>query len=208
MNSPDSAGHPGRPRFNLTELTTAFDTAQVLDYEQAENAGVLEKRLIEQVRTSLPARQPLLARCRRGELQSLALPYESYQLAFTPGLVADLFGGRVDESMLQEGGYVSAFWARRLVDTLRPALFYGKEGDPHRRNWRRLRPTSTCPGAMSIHSAHPPLLRYDDYDLLLVETRDAIGNQVTVGERALNGDLAKQGNEPDAATPVDDGCQS
>src|SRR5437016_6446418 len=38
---------------------------------------------------------------------SLALPFESYKQAFTPGLVSQVFGSRVDDPLLPgEGGYV------------------------------------------------------------------------------------------------------
>ena len=56
--------------------------------------GVLQKRLIEHVRT--------LYRTRRSDRRALAarrswnrcaLPFESYKLAFTPGLVAQVYGG-------------------------------------------------------------------------------------------------------------------
>ena len=194
MNSPDSACHSGRPRFNLTELATAFDTAQVLDYEQTENAGVLEKRLIEQVRT-LYRRDNLTSPLPPGELQSLALPYESYQLAFTPGLVADLFGGRVDESMLQEGGYV---WLSGPDGWWIPSgqiYFTDKDGDPPPQELTLAQAHFYLPRRYVDPFGASTTVRYDDYDLLLVETRDAIGNRVTVGERALNGDLAKQGND-------------
>ena len=36
---------------------------------------------------------------------------------------------------------------------------------------------------------------YDAYDLLMLETRDALGNRVTVGERDTNGNIVSQGND-------------
>ena len=49
---------------------------------------------------------------------------------------------------------------------------------------------------------------YDAYDLLMLETRDALGNRVTVGERdaAGNSDYAGQ-RLPRAAAPAGDGPQ-
>ena len=41
-----------------------------------------------------------------GVLEPLALPYRSYRQAFTRGLVADLYGDRVDAAMLTAAGYV------------------------------------------------------------------------------------------------------
>jgi hypothetical protein len=42
-----------------------------------------------------------------GVLESLALPFESYKLAFTPSLVTQVYEGRVTDAMLvNHGGYV------------------------------------------------------------------------------------------------------
>ena len=41
-----------------------------------------------------------------GVLKSNALPGESYRLALTPGLITRIFGARVTDAILLEGGYV------------------------------------------------------------------------------------------------------
>ncbi|MCP9461813.1 MAG: hypothetical protein NNA24_07200 [Nitrospira sp.] len=80
-----------------------FDTE--IKYKDKPTGGK-QRRLIEHVRTYY-RRNNLGGPLPLGELQSLALPFESYKLAFTPGLVAEVYGGRVTDTMLEdEGRYV------------------------------------------------------------------------------------------------------
>src|SRR5205807_1700111 len=96
---------PRRTCFTFDEVLDAGTTASALDYEQVPTAG-LEKRLIDHVRTYY-RRNSLSGSLALGELQSQALPFESYKLAFTPGLVAEVYGGRASDAMFaNEGRYV------------------------------------------------------------------------------------------------------
>ena len=54
-----------------------------------------QKRLIEHVRTRY-RKNDLTDLLPVGALESLALPGESYKLAFTPGLLTQVYGSRVD----------------------------------------------------------------------------------------------------------------
>lgn len=126
------------------------------------------------------------------EVQSHALPYESYKLAFTPGLLTEVYGARVDGSMLaDEGRYVhsegdSNWWipSGRVFFSPDPEHSPAEELDyaqsyfflPHR--YRDPFHTET----VSTES----FITYDDYKLLVQETRDALGNRVTVGERNVD----------------------
>jgi len=182
---------PGRHRFTIDEVLEAGATAIALDYEKSPNSGRLEKRLIEHVRTyyrpnDLAGSLPL------GELESLALPSESYKLAFTPGLVAEVYADRVSDAMLQdEGRYVHTegdanwwipsgqiFYSTNPGDTPVQELAYARQHFllPHR--YRD--PFHT--DAVSTES----FVTYDAYDLLVEETRDALDNRVTVGERHVD----------------------
>ena len=170
------------------EILDAGTTAIALDYEQDPTAGVAQKRLIEHVRTYY-RRNDLAGALPLGELQSLALPFESYKLAFTPGLVANVYGGRATDAMLEdEGRYVhtegdanwwipsgQVFYSPDPADTPPQELAYARQHFflPHR--YRD--PFHT--NAVSTES----FVTYDTYDLLVQETRDALGNRVTVGER-------------------------
>jgi RHS repeat-associated protein len=96
----------GRVRFTPEELLDAGPDATELAYEESPSAGVLEKRLIEHERVRY-RQNDLAATLPLGRLESLALPFESYKLAFTPGLIEGVYGAKVTDTMLaEEGGYV------------------------------------------------------------------------------------------------------
>lgn len=181
----------GSNRFPFGRILDAVTTAAPLDYEKKPDAGVGQKRLIRHARTYF-RRNDLDGPLPLGKLESLALPFETYRLAFTPGLLAQTFGGRVDDGMLEhEGRYVhtegdAGWWVPSGT------VFYSPDPDamphqelafarqhfffPHRyRNPFHDDSTST-----------ESFVSYDDYDILLHETRDALGNRITVGVRPLD----------------------
>ncbi len=87
-------------------LTHIFDSE--IKYEEKPDTGKKERRLIEHIRTlyrpndlGVAAKDPL-ALLLLGKLESLALPGETYKLAFTPGLVASVYGARVTDAMLSD----------------------------------------------------------------------------------------------------------
>ncbi len=81
-------------RFTFDEWTkndfNPIVTANEIPYEQNADIITKQKRLIEQVRT-LYRKNDLTAILPLGEIESLALPGESYQLAYTPGLLEQVF---------------------------------------------------------------------------------------------------------------------
>src|SRR5262249_21452767 len=68
-------------------LVDVFDSE--IPYEQQPTSGT-QRRLIERVRT-VYRRNDLTVFLGPGQLQSLAIPGESYRLAFTPGLLGNVF---------------------------------------------------------------------------------------------------------------------
>jgi RHS repeat-associated protein len=178
----------GRPRFTFDEIRDAVATAATLDYEAAPIAGIRQKRLIEHVRTYY-RRDDLTGPAQLCELQPLGLPFQSYKLAFTPGLVTRVYGDRVTDTMLAtDGRYVHTegdanwwaplgriFYSPDPADTPAQELAHARQHFflPHRHR----DPFHT--EAVSTEG----VVTYDAYDLLLQETRDALGNRVTVGER-------------------------
>ncbi|GAB6057244.1 SpvB/TcaC N-terminal domain-containing protein [Desulfonatronum parangueonense] len=181
--------HPGR-----LSPTLADEVA----YEEDVTANPC-RRLIERIRTlyrpndcGVSQNDPL-ALLPLGELQSLALPGESYQLAFTPGLLDRVF--RRDGTPLlpdapsvlggtdgDQGGYVDLdsndhWWipSGRVLFSPDPDASPEAEQAQARANFflpRRYR------DPFGQHN----FVDFDDHDLLMVETRDALGNCVTVGE--------------------------
>ncbi|MEV6409492.1 SpvB/TcaC N-terminal domain-containing protein [Streptomyces bobili] len=180
--------HPGRPRFTFDEIRDAVATAAPLGYEAVPIAGMQQKRLIEHIRTYY-RRDDLTGPMPLAELQSLGLPFQSYKLAFTPGLVTRVYGDRVTDTMLEtDGRYVHTegdvnwwaplgrvFYSPGRADTPAQELAHARQHFflPHRHRDPFHTETVSTEGVVT----------YDAYDLLLQETRDALDNRVTVGER-------------------------
>lgn len=199
-------------------------SAKEIPYEETANKATNQKRLIEHVRT-LFRKDDLTALSPLGEVEPMALPGESYKLTFTPGLLAKVFR-RDDENRLPEpgeilggpgpdrGGYVAS-------QNLKSAGVFPNT-DPDEHWWTPsgrifLSPETTDTAAEELEEARhhfflprrfrdpfhaddhrtESVVSYDDYDLLMLETRDALDNRVTVGERLVNGDIdpAKPGND-------------
>jgi RHS repeat-associated protein len=211
-----SNGQINRYRFDdlLGYVKQSGDGNHDVDYEdiqfaKAKQAAVNDanegkkyfRRLIEHVRT-LYRTDDLTALLPLGELEPLALPGESYKLVFTPGLLAQVFQ-RNGQPLLtnptnvlsgqgtDRGGYVDldgnghwwipsgrVFLSPNSNDTAAPELAYARQHFflPHR--YRNPFHTNTV--------NTETLVSYDAHDLLVEETRDALGNRVTVGERNVD----------------------
>ena len=199
------------PDRNLPDITNLFgfeemvakagqagDGSHDLAYEDVDAAGATTnhpyRRLIEQVRT-LYRKDDLTALLPLGEVETLALPGESYKLAFTPGLLNQIYvrnaqkllptnpgdvlaGGGPDR-----GGYVDldsdghwwipsgrVFLSPNSSENAAQELTFARHHFflPHR--YRDPFYTS----AISTES----FVTFDDHKLLIVETRDALENTV------------------------------
>jgi RHS repeat-associated protein len=184
---------PGSARFTFEQLLSLAPAAIAIDYERKPTPGLHERRLIEHVRTYY-RRDDLTAALPLGDLQSLALPFENYKLAFTPGFIASVYAGRATNAMLAEGGYVhtegdASWWipSGRVFYSADPAHTPAQELAFARKHFflplRYRDPFHTS--AVSTES----FVTYDLYDLLIHETRDPLGNRVTAAERHLNPNL-------------------
>jgi RHS repeat-associated protein len=156
-------------------------SAQDIPYEATADLNHEQKRLIGHVRTryrknNLGDLLPL------GTIESLALPGESYRLAFTTGLLTQAYGARVTDAMLMtEGSYVHS------------------EGDT---NWwipsgrAFLSPSEADTPAQELafaqrhffvqHRSRDPfgntaIVIHDAYDFLPKQTTDSLGNR-TIAE--------------------------
>jgi len=161
---------------DLIHLLATVQTAAPLEY-QMQPDGSLQRRLIERVRT-LYRQNDLVDALPLGVLESMALPYESYKLALTPDLLGQVYGDRVTDAMLTEGGYLhnegdSNWWI------LSGRVFHHPE------------PDASSAQELAFAQAHFFLphrfkdpfnnvttVDYDRYDLMVTTTRDAIGNEV------------------------------
>jgi RHS repeat-associated protein len=201
--------------FRLDELndriTSVNNQASTLAYQEWDaDEGTLpgaRRRLIKQGR-SLYSKNDLSGPLPLTGLESLALPYEAYQLALTPGLVADIFKREVngveenlipDQTILlgkkEDGGYVhcegdASWWIPS------GQVFYS--------------PNDTDSAAQEVNFARQHFFqprRFRDpfgqsatvdyaYDLLPKESRDPLGNTVSVENdfRVLSARLVTDAN--------------
>ncbi len=207
-----SAGAAGRFRAEDLVIPAPADSTTYdgifddeLKYEERPTGGK-QRRLIEHVRTVF-RRDDLMNALPLGQLESMALPFETCKLALTPGLVRDVFneGGalnRVSDAMLDGTG---ATPGGRYVHTRDEAdvldlnwwipsgrvFFSPGSGDTAAQELNHARAHFFLP-----HRARDPFhtaaastesfVAYDNYDLMVRETRDALDNRVTVGERHQN----------------------
>ncbi len=173
-------------RFSFPELREAVGSATEIPYHATPSPGTLQKRLLERAR-SLYRRDDLSGSLALGELQSLALPFESYQLAFVPEHLGLVFGDRVTENMLADDGRYVHFQADDNWWIPSGQVFFSpSEGDTTVQELAFARQHFFIPRRFRDPFEKTNSVDYDAYDLLPLEIRDPLGNRVTAGER--NGD--------------------
>ena len=189
-------------RFSFDEWTALWASDQQIPHGQVEDGGPVHKRLIAHARTfyrpddlGASSNDDPLALLPLGLLQPLALPGETCQLAFTPALLDTVYvrngrkllpadpaeilaGGGADR-----GGYVDldrdghwwvpsgrVFLSPNGADTAADELAWARQHFflPHRTR------DALHTGAHCTES----VVSYDEYDLLIVEARDPLGNLV------------------------------
>ena len=101
--------------FSFGELDAAWSSVSDLAFENiprsdvdgsGQVAAAPTRRMVNQART-LYRKDDLTGLCGPDQLESLALPGDTFTLALTPALVGRVFGTRVPDAMLQgDGGYV------------------------------------------------------------------------------------------------------
>jgi RHS repeat-associated protein len=140
--------------------------ATEIPFEESPTGG-LQRRVIAGQRL-LYYRNDLEGPLPLGEIESRALLFETWNQAFTPGLVSRVYGQDVDETLLaKEARYRfhdGVWWAPSARAILDPSKFY--------------QPVAAI-DAFGERSS----VRYDAMALLPVETEDALGNKATAGTR-------------------------
>jgi glycosyltransferase TcdB-like subunit of Tc toxinin len=194
---PDPAA-PGRLRHKFA--------APEVTYE-ATATGNQRRRPIEWLRT-LYRQDDLASLLPLGELPLLALPGESYKLAFTPGLLTQVFqrplAGQPPEALLpnpaavlggqagNRGGYVQSQTLK--ADGRFPAtdtddhwwipsgqsFFSTNAADNAATESTQARQHFFLPRRYRDPFGQDAFVDFDANDLLMIETRDALGNRVTV----------------------------
>ena len=151
--------------FRRGELQAALANAAAIPFE-ATFDGAQQKRLVGHTRT-LFRRDDLSGPLPLGQMHNLGLTYQSYTLAFSAGLVNQVYGAKVDSAVLSAAGYMHS------------------QGDP---DW-------WLPSAIALYAAdaadhfylplgaRDPLgndttIHYDSYDVLVERTLDPAGNEM------------------------------
>lgn len=81
---------PLKSLFSIQDFKGKFEAISVIEYQVAHTVGLQQKRLIEHVKTKF-YNEDLTAPLPDGEMAIRGIPYEAYQLAYTPNLIDDIF---------------------------------------------------------------------------------------------------------------------
>ena len=195
--SPDAVATDAPGLFDIDELRAklqlAGDGGHDVPYEDVGGESATQdhpyRRLIECQR-SLFRRDDLSGSLALGKLEPRALPFESHRLAFTPGLVKAAYvdTGKLPDAQLNallegEGGYIhsgsdAGWWipSGRVFFHPDPAATSADELAEATRHY-------FLPRRFRDPFGNDTIVRHDAYDLLGLETEDALGNKVTSGER-------------------------
>jgi RHS repeat-associated protein len=182
---------------NPGKVVQASDGQHDLNYEDINAAGATTsdpwRRPIEHVRT-LYRKDDLSALLPLGHLESLALPFQSYKLAFTPGLLAQVFtrtlGAASPENLLpdpagvlggkgaDQGGYVDLDFDGRWWIPSGRVFFSAGAADTPSQELAIARAHFFLPRKFSDPFDQASTIDYDVHDLAVVKTEDAIQNTV------------------------------
>ncbi|SFV14459.1 SpvB/TcaC N-terminal domain-containing protein [Pseudoduganella namucuonensis] len=201
----------GQNMFSRDDMAAAC-IAPVIDVAAAPRVGAVERRLIGRTRTQYRS-DDLAINLPLAVMQSSALVFEKYKLAFTAGLLGTVYQRDgvnlvADPRALLAGaggdgaGYIEldadgAWWARSGQRYLSPDAAHSpaQELDYARAHFflpHRLRDPFHAAGFNT-----DSVIGYDPYCLLVRETRDCLGNRISAGERLVDGsiDPARPGND-------------
>lgn len=163
--------------YSISHFDNILATSAELDYQMVDNNAVpdqTQKRLIEHIRTKYyhnNLKDPLPL----GKLQSLAIPYESYQIAYTPDLLNDIYGDKVNDAFMIEGKFTHSendpnWWIRSGTTE-----FVAEEETDTEAQSRFYSPLSyTDPYGARTKVAYGP------YFIFIKATEDALGNKTEV----------------------------
>lgn len=183
------------PLYQLAELENIISQTSFLAYQASADETTATHRLIEQVR-SLFYRDDLTGPLPLGNMASSAIPYESYQLAYTPELLTTIYGNKIDdpEATMADGRFVHLdgddnWWIRSgLVEFMDDNETIA---DVRNRFYTPLAYTDPFGSTSRV-------TYYKDYFLLMQGTEDELGNQTKVERydfRSLSPSLVRDIND-------------
>jgi RHS repeat-associated protein len=201
-----SEERPARFQFNeiLAYAQQAGDGQHEIDYEdieftKAKEAAAIDptekqkyfRRLIEHIQTRY-RKNNLTALLPLGKLESMALPGETYKLAFTPGLLAHVFqrnnqpllsdpGNMLVGKAGDQGGYVTMdgnWWIPSGRSFFDPNANIDDPASTAAQELNTAREHFYLPRKIADSFSHNSRVDYDVHNLLVSRTTDAVGNTV------------------------------
>lgn len=172
--------------FRFAEIVTATqlvsDGLHDVPHENvfAEGVDTPARRLLDHTRC-LYRRDDLNGPLALGTLESLGITFEHYQLAFTPGLLDQVYGDRVSADILTEGGYVDLDGDGNWWVSSGHSFFSANPADTAAQELDQARARFFLPHRFSDPFGNTSFVVYDSHHLLPVESRDALDN-LTVSE--------------------------
>ena len=173
---------PKQTCFALDEIRTLFQGASLISFESQPRSGMVEKRPISHQRllyaSDANPNNPLPL----GSMEALGLTYETYNLVFTPTLLATLYASRVSATMLSEGAHLNgdAYVASALFPNSDPSgCFWSRAGIakyPANPNQSFYLPTSY----LDPFGNETKVRYYGNYHLLVDQVTDPLGNVTSV----------------------------
>ena len=199
-----------KERFAIEDLVSLDGDRPILNFRdeipyEGTPSAARTRRLIERV-CSRYRKDDLTGPLPHAHLESMAIPYESYKQAFTPGLMSNVFDaiasqGDIEEYLRDEGKFTQIAFENNQLD----GNWWIRSGQ----SFFITQPDATPDAELAFardhfflpHRFRDPFhandrstettLVYDDYDLLILETQDALGNRVTAGTRSPDNTLEK-----------------
>jgi RHS repeat-associated protein len=160
----------------LTNPNTLFYTKKEIDDLVANNSTDVEyhnpnkatqgKRLIEHIQT-VYLKNDLLGVLSLGVLDSRALPYKSYQLAFIPNILTELYGGKLTNTdiLINDGKYENRKDKNYWISSGKPIFIEnGRKSDFY------------LPFGYEDPFLNTSTVVYDDYSLYIKSMIDVLGN--------------------------------
>ena len=169
-------------RFDEMLATTQLvsDGSHDIPYENVFGEGVdtPARRLIEHTRC-IYRRDDLSQSLPLGQLESLAVPFEHYKLAFTPGLLNEVYGDRVTEAILaNDGGYTDLDSDGNWWNVSGRYFFSPNSDDTPAQELQDARSHFFLPQRFVDPFQNTTSITFDSHNLLPIESRDALGNRI------------------------------
>jgi RHS repeat-associated protein len=153
-------------------LDSRSDTALYHELEKPLIPALAQKRLIEHARSTY-FNNALTTELPTHQLESMAFPFQSYQLAYTPELIQHIFDARVSSALMSEGKFIHSHGDRNWwipSGTVEFKTATESAADAQRRFYAPL-------AYIDPYQAKTKVKYYGNYFLFIKETEDALGNK-------------------------------